>query len=453
MLVGALTKSAIFPFHFWLPGAMAAPTPVSAYLHAAAMVKAGIYLVALLAPGVRRRARRGGRSCSASALVTMLARRLAGAARDTTSSAAGLRHGQPARLPDRAARRRHPGAGARRPGAAARARAVQGGAVPRRRRHRPRHRHPRPAPAVRARPAGAGARRRSAGWPAPRWPASRRCSASSPRRPRFAALLDGGLPDRTVAALVLAGLVLGSALTVAYTLRFLWGAFAAQAGPADADAGRAGPSARPLFLAAPARAGRWPGWSPGPAARCSSRWSPRTPTRCRWSRPRRDHLALWHGFSRRWCCRCSPSLGGALLFPVRGPVTGSSSGSPSAPRPTRATNTPAAPRPARRCRSPASPSAARCRSTSARSCSSCSRCRGAALLVRAPVAGGVRAWDTPVQALVGAVDIDRRGARAAAGSGCSGGARRRRHRLRHRAAVRRCTAPPTWRSPRSWSRR
>lgn len=50
LLVGALSKSAIFPFHFWLPGAMAAPTPVSAYLHAAAMVKAGIYLIALVAP-------------------------------------------------------------------------------------------------------------------------------------------------------------------------------------------------------------------------------------------------------------------------------------------------------------------------------------------------------------------------------------------------------------------
>lgn len=50
ILVGALSKSALIPFHFWLPGAMAAPTPVSAYLHAAAMVKAGIYLVALLAP-------------------------------------------------------------------------------------------------------------------------------------------------------------------------------------------------------------------------------------------------------------------------------------------------------------------------------------------------------------------------------------------------------------------
>lgn len=51
VLVGALSKSALLPFHFWLPAAMAAPTPVSAYLHAAAMVKAGVYLVARLAPG------------------------------------------------------------------------------------------------------------------------------------------------------------------------------------------------------------------------------------------------------------------------------------------------------------------------------------------------------------------------------------------------------------------
>jgi len=51
ILMGAVTKSALIPFHFWLPGAMAAPTPVSAYLHAAAMVKAGIYLVLRMAPG------------------------------------------------------------------------------------------------------------------------------------------------------------------------------------------------------------------------------------------------------------------------------------------------------------------------------------------------------------------------------------------------------------------
>ncbi|MGO1544137.1 MAG: Na+/H+ antiporter subunit A [Gulosibacter sp.] len=50
ILVGAGTKSALIPFHFWLPGAMAAPTPVSAYLHAASMVKAGIYLILRLMP-------------------------------------------------------------------------------------------------------------------------------------------------------------------------------------------------------------------------------------------------------------------------------------------------------------------------------------------------------------------------------------------------------------------
>ncbi len=71
LLVGAFTKSAQFPFHFWLPNAMQAPTPASAYLHSATMVKLGVYLLARFEPVIG--AVPGGRdTLIAVALATML---------------------------------------------------------------------------------------------------------------------------------------------------------------------------------------------------------------------------------------------------------------------------------------------------------------------------------------------------------------------------------------------
>ena len=171
VLVGALSKSALIPFNFWLPVAMAAPTPVSAYLHAAAMVKAGVYLVRASRPGSPTTA--AWRPLIAVAgLADDAAGRLARAAPARPQAAARVRHrvsqlGLHARCSPGRAPRDGALAGARHAGGA---RAVQVGALPGRRHHRPLRRHPGPARALRPGAAGPPCSRSRARSPPPRWP-------------------------------------------------------------------------------------------------------------------------------------------------------------------------------------------------------------------------------------------------------------------------------------------
>ena len=142
VLLAAFTKSAQFPFHFWLPNAMQAPTPVSAYLHSATMVKAGVYLVARMTPLL------GG---TASVDGFAYAGRRADDAGRVVSRRAGNRSQAHPRLfddqrawrADAAARHGHAAGrhgGARLPGGT---RVLQGCALSRRRRGRARDRHTR----------------------------------------------------------------------------------------------------------------------------------------------------------------------------------------------------------------------------------------------------------------------------------------------------------------------
>jgi multicomponent K+:H+ antiporter subunit A len=106
ILLGAFTKSAQFPFHFWLPHAMAAPTPVSAYLHSATMVKAGMFLMARLWPVLAGTSgmvlpRRHHRACDHAG------RREDRAFQGRPEGAAGLFHRQPPRPDHHAAGLRH----------------------------------------------------------------------------------------------------------------------------------------------------------------------------------------------------------------------------------------------------------------------------------------------------------------------------------------------------------
>ena len=305
LLLGALSKSALFPFHFWLPGAMAAPTPVSAYLHAAAMVKAGVYLVALLAPafaGVpgwrglllssgwsRCCSAAGGRCGSSTSSCCSPTARSASSASSWSSSASAP--GLP-RWPALAMLVAHALFKA--------ALFLVVGIVD----HQTGTRDLRELSGVgrsrRCWPARGPARRRR------RWPACRRCPASSPRRAlrrpdrrRPRRRRDRPRPARRLAVLV--GVVLGSALTVAYTARFLWGTFATKPGVAPLG-GRTGPPA-----------GSWPrppcspllslvlGFLGGAADRRCSRRTPTSSRPAGTSRPGAVARPRARRWPARWC--------------------------------------------------------------------------------------------------------------------------------------------------------
>jgi multicomponent Na+:H+ antiporter subunit A len=311
VLVGAITKSAMVPFHFWLPAAMEAPTPVSAYLHAAAMVKAGIYLIARLAPGfadvpgwrpivlglglatmlvggyraLRQRDLKlllafgtvsqlgflvvlvgaGSEELAAAGLAMVVAHALF---KSTLFLTVGV--------VDHATGTRDlrvlSGLGRRLP-----VLAVIGGL------------------------AGAS----MAGIPP--------MFGFVGKEAAFTALWEGGLSDRTAAAFELAGLVLGSVLTAAYTFRFLWGAFARKPGCADTELLH---PPGPLFLAPPAVLALT-GLLAGPASPLLDPLVTAYAEQLPLIAPEAEHLALWHGLQPALALSAVTLLGGWALFRAR----------------------------------------------------------------------------------------------------------------------------------------
>ncbi|MEV3931705.1 Na+/H+ antiporter subunit A [Streptomyces sp. NPDC049944] len=309
VLCGALSKSAIWPFSLWLPNAMAAPTPVSAYLHAAAMVKAGVYLVARLAPafadipvwrpvvlvlGGATMLLGGWRALRLNDLKLVLAYGtvsqlgfltvLAGAgSRDTALAAVAMILGHAlfkaalflvTGIVDHATGtrdlRRLSGLGRAMPllCTVAVLSAASMAAVP---------------PLL----------------------------GFATKEAAFDALLRGDRADRWA----LAVLVVGSVLTVAYTLRFLWGAFARKPGLADTPVHRVGAGllAPPAVLAlAGLVLGPGVGWTDRLFAAYADAFpAPAHPY----------HLALWHGFGTVLLLSVAAWAGGAALFAGRTAVT------------------------------------------------------------------------------------------------------------------------------------
>ncbi|MEU9462138.1 MULTISPECIES: Na+/H+ antiporter subunit A [unclassified Streptomyces] len=309
ILCGALSKSAIWPFSLWLPNAMAAPTPVSAYLHAAAMVKAGVYLVARLAPGfadvpvwrpvvivlgAATMLLGGWRALRLNDLKLVLAygtvsqlgflTLLAGTGnRDTALAAAVMILGHAlfkaplflvTGIVDHAAGTRD-----------LRRLSGVGRALP----------HVCTVAVLAA--ASMAALPPLLGFAA--------------KEAAFDALLHGSTADRWALGITVAG----SALTVAYTLRFVWGAFCRKPGAEDTPVHRVGWA----FLAPPALLavcglvlGPGVGWTDRLFGAYADAFPPS-------AHP--YHLALWHGFGTALLLSAVATAGGVLLFAGRTTVT------------------------------------------------------------------------------------------------------------------------------------
>ncbi|EFE78292.1 NADH dehydrogenase [Streptomyces filamentosus NRRL 15998] len=309
VLCGALSKSAIWPFSMWLPNAMAAPTPVSAYLHAAAMVKAGVYLVARLAPafadvpvwkpvvlvlGGATMLLGGWRALRLNDLKLVLAygtvsqlgflTLLAGTGNHDAALAAFamiLAHALfkaplflVTGIVDHAAGTRD-------------LRKLSG--------------------VGRSLPYVAGVAALSAASMAALPP----LLGFAAKEAAFAALLHGSTADRWA----LVAVVAGSALTTAYTLRFFWGAFLCKPGVPDTPVHRVGPA----FLAPPALLAVL-GLVLGPAVS----WTDRLPNAYADlfpAEPDPYHLALWHGFGLALLLSAVAWAAGTVLFLGRTRVT------------------------------------------------------------------------------------------------------------------------------------
>nr|WP_230416773.1 Na+/H+ antiporter subunit A [Micromonospora tarapacensis] len=303
ILLGALSKSAVLPFTSWLPVAMAAPTPVSAYLHAAAMVKAGVYLLGLLAPvlavvGPWRPV----------VLVAGLATMLLGgwAALRQTDLKLLLAHGTVSQLGLLVVVIGVGTADAALAGVAMLlAHALFKSAL---------------FLVVGVIDHGAGTRdlRQLSGL--------RRSAPILTGVAVLAAASMAGLPpllgfvakEAVFAAfsdqpLVLAALVAGTGLTVAYSIRFIWGAFATRAGTAPTQLG---PIGMPLLVPPLLLAGL--GLVAGPAAGVLDHLLRPYPELFG---AVEEHLALWHGLTPALGLSALAVAGGAALFALRGPLT------------------------------------------------------------------------------------------------------------------------------------